>query len=76
MFSEDVVKTRLSILFFMRIFGELDHWYHLFVAIYYNVFSAFSRRDIIQINHIHFVYFADSRHYNHFSLDMTGAYMI
>lgn len=37
MLSEDKVKDRLSIPFFMGIFGELDHWYHLFVSIYYHI---------------------------------------
>ena len=37
MLSEDKVKDRLSIPFFMGIFGERDHWYHLFVSIYYHI---------------------------------------
>ena len=39
MLSEDKVKDRLSIPFFMGIFGELDHWYHLFVVIWYHNFG-------------------------------------
>ena len=31
--SEEKRKDRLSIPFFIGIFGELDHWYHLFVVI-------------------------------------------
>jgi len=39
MLSEDKVKDRLSIPFFMGIFGELDHWYHRFVVIWYHNFG-------------------------------------
>ena len=39
MYSEDKVKDRLSIPFFIGNLGELDHWYHLFVVIWYHNFG-------------------------------------
>ena len=32
------LESTFSILFFMRILGVSDHWYHLFVAISYHIF--------------------------------------
>ena len=52
--SEDKVKDRLSIPFFMGIFGELDHWYHLFVFIYYHNLSKMQDGILYNLTQISF----------------------